>query len=113
LDSPLGYFNGLGNGGGLSNPPASSRTARTAAGIFELPADAMSGLDINLLFASLIWGSIGVGYAIYGKRQKSIVPLIGGILMVLASYVAGSVFTMSAISLGLMAAIYFLCKQGY
>jgi hypothetical protein len=36
----------------------------------------------GFLFASLVWGSIGVGYFIYGKKQQSLTPMGGGILMV-------------------------------
>jgi hypothetical protein len=70
-------------------------------------------LNANYLFASLIWGSIGVGYFIYGRRQASIVPLIGGILMVTASYFASSALTMSLICIGLIAAVYMLLARGY
>ena len=73
----------------------------------------MNFLDANFLFASLIWGSIGVGYFIYGKRQQSAIPLIGGILMVTASYFAGTALMMSLICIGLMAAVYFLLRNGY
>jgi hypothetical protein len=38
--------------------------------------------NANFLFASLIWGSVGGGYFIYGKKQRSSVPMIGGILMI-------------------------------
>jgi hypothetical protein len=70
-------------------------------------------LDVNFLFASLIWGSIGVGYFIYGKRQQSIVPLMGGILMIAASYFASSALMMSVICAGLMAAVYILLRKGF
>ena len=69
--------------------------------------------DPSFLFASLIWGSIGVGYFVYGKKQQSIVALIGGVLMVTASYFVGSALLMSVICLGLMAAVYFLLRNGY
>jgi hypothetical protein len=70
-------------------------------------------LDPTFLFASLIWGSIGVGYFIYGKKQQSIIALIGGVLMVTASYFVGSALLMSVICLGLMAAVYLLVRNGY
>jgi len=70
-------------------------------------------LDAHFLFASLIWGSIGTGYCIYGKRQQSWVPLVGGVLMVIVSYFIGSALFMSLICIGLMAAVYVLLKQGY
>jgi hypothetical protein len=73
----------------------------------------MNLLDPNFLFASLIWGSIGVGYTIYGRRQRSAVAFVGGVLMIAASYFIEGVLTMSLISLGLMVAVYYLIKQGY
>jgi len=69
--------------------------------------------NTHFLFASLIWGSVGVGYFIYGKKQSSLVPMVGGVLMIAASYFAASAFSMSLICIGLMVAIYVLLKRGY
>ena len=69
--------------------------------------------NTHFLFASLIWGSIGIGYFIYGKKQSSWVPMIGGLMMIGASYFVGSALLMSLIGIGLMAAIYMLLKRGY
>ena len=70
-------------------------------------------LDANFLLASLIWGSVGAGYFIYGKRQQAWVPMIGGILMMAVSYWVGSALVMSLICAGLMARIYVLLRQGW
>ena len=67
----------------------------------------------SFLFASLVWGSVGMGYFIYGKKQSSWPPMIGGILMMVASYFIGSALLMSLLCVVLMVAIYFLLKQGY
>jgi hypothetical protein len=69
--------------------------------------------DANFLFASLLWGSIGVGYFIYGKKQGAMVPMVGGILMIAASYVVSSWLLMSLLSTALMVAVYLLVKRGY
>ncbi len=69
--------------------------------------------NTHFLFASLIWGSIGVGYFIYGKKQSSWVPMVGGLLMIAASYFVMSAFLMSLVGIGLMAAIHVLLKRGY
>jgi hypothetical protein len=69
--------------------------------------------NANFLFASLVWGSVGVGYFIYGKKQSSWPAMVGGIVMVVCSYFVGSVWLMSLISLAMMAAVYFLIRQGY
>jgi hypothetical protein len=68
---------------------------------------------MHFLFASLVWGSVGVGYFIYGKKQSSLVPMVGGVLMIAASYFAGSAWLMSLICAGLIAAVYLLLKRGY
>ena len=73
----------------------------------------MNLFDTKNLFASMFWGSIGVGYFIYGKRQRAVVPLVGGLLMIAASYFAPSVLLMSLACAGLMAAVYVLVKRGY
>ncbi len=67
----------------------------------------------SFLCASLIWGSIGVGYFIFGKRQQSWVAMVGGVAMIAVSYFAGSASVMSLVCLGIVAAVYLLIKQGY
>jgi hypothetical protein len=69
--------------------------------------------DTNLLFASLVWGAIGMGYFVYGKRQKSIVPWLGGVAILAASYFADSVLVMSLICVALIIATHWLVRQGY
>ena len=73
----------------------------------------MNLFDTNFLFASLLWGSIGVGYFIYGKKQQAMMPMIGGIVMILVSYFVGSWLLMSFICIALMVAVYLLAKRGY
>jgi len=70
-------------------------------------------LNTHFLFASLIWGSVGVGYFIYGKRQRSWLPMVGGVAMIGVSYFVGSALLMSLICVGLIVAVYLLLKSGY
>jgi len=67
----------------------------------------------GFLFASLIWGSVGMGYFIYGKKQGSWVPLSAGLLMMAVSYVVGSALLMSLICVGLAVAVYLMLKRGF
>jgi len=69
--------------------------------------------NTNYLFASLIWGSVGLGYFIYGKKQSSWSPMIGAVLMMAGSYFISSALLMSVVSLGIIVAVYFLLRQGY
>ena len=72
----------------------------------------MNIFDAKFLFASLIWGSIGVGYIIYAKKQQEIVPLIGGLIMIAVSYLVSSALLMSLISIAVIVTVYFLLRRG-
>jgi hypothetical protein len=69
--------------------------------------------DPYSLVASLIWGSVGLGFFIYGKKQQSLVPLFGGLLIIGVSYFIESALSMSFASIGLVAGVIWLKKQGY
>jgi len=69
--------------------------------------------NANSLFASLLWGSVGLGYFIYGKKQQSVSAMGGGILMIVISYFLGSALLLSLACLGIVVAVYCLIKRGY
>ncbi len=62
--------------------------------------------------ASLLWGllfgSIGVGFFIYGKRQSMIVPLLCGLALIVYPYFVTSTWLLLLIGVALMAVPYFL-----
>jgi hypothetical protein len=66
----------------------------------------------SFLLASLFWGSIAFGYWIYGWKQKAVIPLIGGAVMMAASWFLPAL-PMSLICIVTIAAVYWLAKQGY
>jgi hypothetical protein len=65
------------------------------------------------LVASLIWGSVGLGLFIYGKKQQSMVPLFGGLLLMGITYFIDSALYMSLVAIALLAGVYWLKKQGH
>jgi predicted phage tail protein len=69
--------------------------------------------NANFLFASLVWGSVGLGYFIYGKKQGSWAPMVGGGLMMVASYFVASALLMSLVCVALIVLVYFLLRNGY
>ena len=83
-----------------------SGTLRRNKGSRVLPC-----FSASVLVASLIWGSVGLGYAIFGKKQGEPVYLIGGIVMIALSYFIGSALYMSLASIGLIALMYWLSKR--
>jgi hypothetical protein len=78
----------------------------------------MNGLLDNVstgaLLASVLWGGIGSGFMVYGWKQKSTIPLVTGLVLVGASYCLwNSALWMSVLSVAVLAAFFWLKKQGY
>jgi hypothetical protein len=63
------------------------------------------------LFASLIWGGLGAGFAFYGKKQHSAPPWFGGLALVGISYFINSALWMSVTAVGIIVGIYFWSKN--
>ena len=68
-------------------------------------------LNENFLFASLFWGTVGGGYLLYARKQREIVPLLGGVAMIGASFLVTSWFWMSVISIAIMVCVWQIMKQ--
>jgi hypothetical protein len=62
--------------------------------------------------SSLLWGflfgSIGVGFFIYGKKQNRMVPLFCGLLLMVFPYFVSNTILTIAIGVVLMAVPYFV-----
>lgn len=67
----------------------------------------------NYLLASFFWGTIAFGYLIYGWKQKTLMPFIGGLVMTGVSILISSAALMSLACIAVMAVVYWLAKQGY
>ncbi len=68
--------------------------------------------DIPFLYASLLWGTIGGGCIVYGKKQGAAPPLIAGFALLAASFIP-SVWLMSALSVLLLAGMVWGLRRGY
>jgi hypothetical protein len=73
---------------------------------------AEAGKEIAVDTASLLWGllfgSVGLGYFIYGKNQKALVPALCGVVLMIFPYFVSSILLMVVVGLGLMAVPYFV-----
>jgi hypothetical protein len=62
--------------------------------------------------ASLLWGllfgSIGIGYFVYGKRQRRGIALLSGIVLIVFPYFVSSWYLIILIGIVLMALPYFI-----
>jgi hypothetical protein len=56
----------------------------------------------------MLFGSIGLGYFIYGKRQRAPVPLICGVTLMVYPYFISNNVVLVAIGAVLMAVPYFI-----
>ncbi len=68
--------------------------------------------NTSFLFVSLLCGSVGLGYFIYGRKQRAWAPMLGGVLMMAASYFTGSWLLMSLLCAGVILLVYVLARQG-
>lgn len=65
-------------------------------------------MNASTLLWDVLFGSIGFGFFLYGKKQRAIVPLACGLaLMVFPYFVSGTALLM-AIGVALMAIPYFV-----
>jgi hypothetical protein len=59
------------------------------------------------LFWGLLFGSIGVGFVIYGHRQRAVVPLLCGLALIVVPYLVSNSILLVVIAVVLMALPYF------
>jgi len=60
------------------------------------------------LLWGLLFGSIGFGFFLYGKKQQAIVPLVVGIVLCLAPYFIANVYLLVLAGGVLIAIPYFV-----
>ena len=64
--------------------------------------------DPSLLLWGVVFGSIGLGFFIYGKKQKAVVPLVTGIALCIFPYFISNVYLLVFGGVALMAIPYFV-----
>ncbi len=69
--------------------------------MFELGSTAV-------LMWGMFFGSIGVGFFIYGRKQKAVVPLCVGIALCVFPYFIANVYALVLVGAVLMAIPYFV-----
>jgi hypothetical protein len=65
-------------------------------------------LDTTPLLWSVLFGSIGLGFLIYGRKQRAIVPLVCGLGLMIFPYFLSNTILLITIGIVLMAIPYFL-----
>ena len=60
------------------------------------------------LLWGLLFGSLGLGFFVYGKRQKAVVPMVCGLGLMIYPYFISNTYALVAIGCVLTVAPYFL-----
>ena len=62
----------------------------------------------SFLLWAMLFGSIGLGFFVYGKKQQAIVPLVAGIALMVVPYFVPNLFLLLVVGCVLVAVPYFL-----
>ena len=65
-------------------------------------------MNESWLLWGMFFGSFGLGYFVYGKRQKAVVPLYCGMALMIFPYFVANTLLLVAIGGALMALPFFL-----
>ena len=61
-----------------------------------------------VLMWGMLFGAIGFGFFLYGKKQKKVVPLITGIALCVVPYFIANVYALVIVGVILMAIPFFV-----
>ena len=64
-------------------------------------------MNTSSLLWGLIFGSVGLGFFMYGKKQNALVPLACGLALMIFPYFVSNTLLLVAIGAALMAFPYF------
>jgi len=64
-------------------------------------------VDVGVLLWGLLFSSIGLGFFLYGKKQRAVVPLVCGLVLMIYPYFIPNVMLLVAIGVVLIAVPYF------
>jgi predicted membrane protein len=65
-------------------------------------------MDTSSLLWGLLFGSIGLGFLIYGRKQRAVVPLVCGLALMIFPYFVPNTILLVAIGIALIVIPYFV-----
>jgi len=65
-------------------------------------------MDSSTLLWGILYGSIGMGYFVYGKKQQRALALLSGVALMVFPYFVSNVWLSSVIGIALMALPFFI-----
>lgn len=67
-------------------------------------------MSASSLLWSVLFGSVGLGYFIYGKKQRAVVPLLCGVGLMALPYFVANVWLLVMTGAAIAAVPYFVRK---
>jgi hypothetical protein len=65
-------------------------------------------MNVSVLLWGVLFSSIGLGFFIYGKKQRAVVPLVCGLALMVYPYFVPNVMALVVIGIVIAAIPYFL-----
>jgi hypothetical protein len=65
-------------------------------------------MSTSSLLWGLLFGSVGLGFFVYGRKQKVVVPLVCGLVLMVFPYFIANTILVVAIGAALIALPYFV-----
>jgi len=65
-------------------------------------------MNTSLLLWSLLFSSVGLGFFMYGKKQKAVVPLFSGLGLMIYPYFVSNTILLVSIGAALIVLPYFV-----
>ena len=65
-------------------------------------------MNESWLLWGLLFGSFGLGFFLYGKKQKAVVPLVCGLILMIFPYFVSNTILLVAIGVMLIVVPYFV-----
>lgn len=65
-------------------------------------------MSTSLLVLGVIFGSVGLGYFLYGKKQGAVVPLLSGVALMVVPYFITNTVVLVVVGAVLSAVPYFI-----
>jgi hypothetical protein len=75
---------------------------------FARRVDGIATLDMSSLLWGLLFGSIGLGFLVYGRKQRAVIPLLAGLALIIFPYFVSNTILLVAIGVALIAIPYFI-----
>jgi hypothetical protein len=64
--------------------------------------------NISLLYWGMLFGSFGMGFFVYGRKQKAIIPLLVGLILFVIPYFISNVYILVIVGIVLVILPYFV-----